>query len=114
METKRISAEEARDNFDDLLGSVRYGGQPVIVEKKGRPLAVVIRMTRRAVANGNLSPGGERCTRRLPQEASCRRITDEATGRPPRPILSRTCTEYGRKSTGRRRDFSAVSGYNTW
>ena len=42
MVTKRISAKEARDNFGDLLGSVRYGGQPVIVEKKGKPFAVVI------------------------------------------------------------------------
>ena len=40
--TRRISAKEARDNFGDLLGSVRYGGEPVIVEKKGRPFAVVI------------------------------------------------------------------------
>src|SRR3954471_15526881 len=42
MVTRRISAKEARDNFSDLLGSVQYGGQPVIVEKKGRPFAVVI------------------------------------------------------------------------
>ena len=42
MLTKRISAKEARDNFGDLLGSVHYGGQPVIVEKKGKPFAVVI------------------------------------------------------------------------
>ena len=40
--TKRISAKEAWDNFGDLLGSVRYGGEPVIVEKKGRPFAVMI------------------------------------------------------------------------
>jgi len=42
MVTRRISAKEARDNFGDLLGSVHYGGQPVIVEKKGKPFAVVI------------------------------------------------------------------------
>ena len=42
MLTKRISAKEARDNFSDLLGSVHYGGNPVIVEKKGRPFAVMI------------------------------------------------------------------------
>jgi prevent-host-death family protein len=42
MVTRRISAKQARDNFSDLLGSVHYGGQPVIVEKKGRPFAVVI------------------------------------------------------------------------
>src|SRR5919202_6284085 len=42
MVTRRISAKEARDNFGDLLGAVRYGGEPVIVEKKGRPFAVMV------------------------------------------------------------------------
>ena len=42
MVTRRISAKEARSNFSDLLGSVRYSGDPVIVEKKGRPFAVMI------------------------------------------------------------------------
>ena len=42
MLTRRISAKEARNNFSDLLGSVRYSGDPVIVEKKGRPFAVLI------------------------------------------------------------------------
>ena len=39
---RRISAKEARDNFTDLLGTVYYGKEPVIVEKQGRPFAVVI------------------------------------------------------------------------
>jgi prevent-host-death family protein len=42
MVTRGISAKEARNKFSDLLGSVHCGGQPVIVEKKGRPFAVVI------------------------------------------------------------------------
>jgi prevent-host-death family protein len=42
MLTRRISVKEARSNFSDLLGSVRYSGDPVIVEKKGRPFAVMI------------------------------------------------------------------------
>jgi len=42
MLTRRISAKEARNNFSDLLGQVRYNGDPVIVEKKGRPFAVLI------------------------------------------------------------------------
>jgi prevent-host-death family protein len=42
MVTRRISAKEARSNFSDLLGSVRYSGDPVIVEKKGKPFAVLI------------------------------------------------------------------------
>jgi prevent-host-death family protein len=40
--TRRMSAKEARDNFTDLLGLVYYGREPVIVERKGRPFAVVI------------------------------------------------------------------------
>lgn len=42
MITRRMSAKEARDNFADLLGAVYYGKEPILVEKKGRPFAVVI------------------------------------------------------------------------
>lgn len=40
--TRHMSAKEARDNFSDLIGSVYYSDEPVVVEKKGRPFAVVI------------------------------------------------------------------------
>ncbi|MFH0844672.1 MAG: type II toxin-antitoxin system prevent-host-death family antitoxin [Pseudomonadota bacterium] len=39
---KRISAREARNRFADLMGSVYYGGEEVIVERSGRPMAAVI------------------------------------------------------------------------
>lgn len=39
---KRMSAREARNNFSDLLGLVYYSREVVIVEKRGRPFAVVI------------------------------------------------------------------------
>lgn len=39
---KRVSAKEARNRFADLLGSVYYSKEAVIVEKQGRPFAVVI------------------------------------------------------------------------
>lgn len=42
MITQRITAKDARDNFTDLLGTVFYGKESVVVEKKGRPFAVVI------------------------------------------------------------------------
>lgn len=42
MPTRRMSAREARANFSDLLGLVYYTKEAVIVEKKGRPFAVVI------------------------------------------------------------------------
>jgi prevent-host-death family protein len=40
--TKRVSAKEARTRFADLVGSVHYGGEEVIVERSGRPVAAVI------------------------------------------------------------------------
>ncbi len=42
MPTRKMSARDARANFGDLLGSVYYTKEPVIIEKKGRPVAVVI------------------------------------------------------------------------
>ena len=39
---KTMSARDARANFSDLLGSVYFTKEPVIVEKKGKPVAVVI------------------------------------------------------------------------
>lgn len=37
-----MSTQEARANFSELLGSVYYTKNPVIVERKGKPFAVVI------------------------------------------------------------------------
>ena len=42
MLVKRMSAREARNSFSDLLGLVYYSKEAVIVEKRGRPFAVVI------------------------------------------------------------------------
>ena len=42
---KRMSAREARDKFADLVGSVHYGGEEIIVERSGRPVAAVIPVT---------------------------------------------------------------------
>ena len=39
---KKMSAKDARNKFADLLGSVNYGGEEVIVERSGRPVAAVI------------------------------------------------------------------------
>ena len=38
----RMGAKEARNKFADLLGSVHYGGEVVIVERSGRPMVAVI------------------------------------------------------------------------
>jgi prevent-host-death family protein len=42
MMVVRMGAKEARDKFADLLGSVHYGQQVVIVERSGRPMVAVI------------------------------------------------------------------------
>jgi len=42
MLVKRMSTQQARANFSELLGSVYYTKNPVIVERKGKPFAVVI------------------------------------------------------------------------
>src|SRR5689334_18070671 len=42
MLARKISVREARANFSDLLGGVHYSQEAVIVERKGKPFAVVI------------------------------------------------------------------------
>ena len=39
---RRVSVREVRANLADILGEVYYTKEPVIVEKKGRPMAVLI------------------------------------------------------------------------
>jgi prevent-host-death family protein len=45
MVVKHLSSRAARANFADLLGSVFYTNEAVIIEKKGKPVAVVISPT---------------------------------------------------------------------
>lgn len=37
-----ISIAQARNNFSDLLGEVYYGGKRFLIEKLGKPFAVLI------------------------------------------------------------------------
>lgn len=37
-----VSSKQARDNFSDLLGRVRYGDEVITIEKKGRAYGVII------------------------------------------------------------------------
>ena len=39
---RTMSVRDARANFSELLGSVYYTNNPIVVEKKGKPYAVVI------------------------------------------------------------------------
>lgn len=41
MPTK-IGARQARNNFADLLGSVHFGKEEVIIERSGKPMVAVI------------------------------------------------------------------------
>lgn len=38
----RMSAKEARDNFSDVLNRAYYQQEPIVVERQGKPVAVVI------------------------------------------------------------------------
>ena len=40
--TRRMNVTDARANFSDVIGGVYYTNEPVIVERKGREMAVVI------------------------------------------------------------------------
>lgn len=39
---KHVGAREARSKFSDLIGSVRYGNEEVILERSGKPMAAMI------------------------------------------------------------------------
>src|SRR4051812_1361194 len=51
---RHISAREARAKFSDLIGSVHYGKEPVIVERNGKAFAVVISPDQYAVMEREL------------------------------------------------------------
>lgn len=40
--TIRIGAREARRRFSELVGRVHYGGETVILESSGKPMAAVV------------------------------------------------------------------------
>jgi prevent-host-death family protein len=40
--TRTMTAQEARDNFGELLDSVHYTKEPVLVQKRGKPFAFVL------------------------------------------------------------------------
>src|SRR5947209_662452 len=53
-----MSVREARAHFADLLGSVYHTGEPVIVERNGRPVAVVVSPERYAREAAEEPPRG--------------------------------------------------------
>lgn len=39
---KRLSSREARNQFADLLGQVHYTSEPVLIERSGKPMVVML------------------------------------------------------------------------
>lgn len=40
--TKHVSAATAKAHFSELISEVGFGGQPVVIERHGRPLAALV------------------------------------------------------------------------
>ena len=43
--TKKVSASKAKVQFSTLVAEVAYGGERVIIEKRGRPLAALVSLS---------------------------------------------------------------------
>jgi prevent-host-death family protein len=43
---KECSVAEAKKHFSELLGRVAYGGEHVLISKRGKPLAMLVPSTR--------------------------------------------------------------------
>jgi prevent-host-death family protein len=41
-DVKRMSTRDARNQFSDLIGQVHYTGEPVIIERSGKPMVVML------------------------------------------------------------------------
>lgn len=73
---RTISANEAREGFGDLLGAIDATKEPIVVERDGRPVAVVISpddfarlQTEQAAGWGVIARLRERNADRDPHEA---------------------------------------------
>jgi prevent-host-death family protein len=42
MRQTHVSVTDARDNLSEILGRVKFGGETVTIEKKGKPFAVIV------------------------------------------------------------------------
>ncbi|MFN8541046.1 MAG: type II toxin-antitoxin system Phd/YefM family antitoxin [Thermomicrobiales bacterium] len=54
---KTISVRDARDQFGELLGAIDATKEPIVVERDGRPVAVVISLEDFARLRANQSTG---------------------------------------------------------
>jgi len=46
MSIKSYSVAEAKKHFSDLLGRVAYGGESILISKRGKPLAMLVPSTK--------------------------------------------------------------------
>ena len=67
---RRVSAREARAQFAELTDRVRYTGEPVIVEKQGRPFVAMVSLDDLAAVE---------CLRRERRTAEFSRLAAKAT-----------------------------------
>jgi prevent-host-death family protein len=42
MDLKEVSVAEAKKHFSELLGRVAYGGERIVISKRGRPMAILV------------------------------------------------------------------------
>lgn len=45
--TYKINATQARSNFAELLNRVQYGGETIIIEKQGKPVAQIVSLPKK-------------------------------------------------------------------
>lgn len=55
----RIRAADARNNFADILGRAHFGGETFLIEKQGKPFAVVLGIDEYRRLLGAASEDGE-------------------------------------------------------
>ncbi|MGH9381774.1 MAG: type II toxin-antitoxin system Phd/YefM family antitoxin [Thermoanaerobaculia bacterium] len=71
--SERVSAREARSRFAELSDRVKYTGEPVVVEKRGRPFVALIRFEDLELVEGLLAAERQAGFSRLAARAAAER-----------------------------------------
>ena len=48
MGSKEFSVAEAKKHFSEILGRVAYGGERIVISKRGKPVAILVPSTQSA------------------------------------------------------------------
>jgi prevent-host-death family protein len=63
MNERRLNLADAKKHFSDVIGGVVHGGKPVLIMKRGRPVARIVPLnpggSRLSDAKGWLDPGDD-------------------------------------------------------